>query len=104
MSDSPHQKTVEGLLRLLCARCEQLSWKKRCLYTNGIDKSIMEVQVYQHSPVEGVGAQQLCRLAYDPFHGKVTQMKYRGRHYHQPGAVVDVLLDLINAESKEVLS
>jgi hypothetical protein len=104
MSDAQHQETVKDLLSLLCTRCEQLSWKKRCLYTNGIDKSIMEIQVYQHSPVEGIGAQQICRFAYDPFSGKVAQMKYRSRYYHQPGDVVDVLLDLINTESKEVLS
>lgn len=103
MIESNEQDVAKDLLALLCARNDQLSWKKRCLYTNGIDKSIMEIQIYQHSPVGGAGAEQLCRIAYDPFAGKVMQMKHRGRHYHQPGSLVDVLLDLINTESKEVL-
>ena len=103
MVEYDHQETVKDLLAHLCNRNSQLSWKKRCLYTNGIDKSIMEIQVYQHYSVEGSGAIQLSRIAYDPFTGKVSQMKYRGKHYHQPGQVVDVILDLIIAECNETV-
>ncbi len=80
-----HQKTVKDLLPHLCHRDTQLSWKKRCLYTKRVDKSVMEIRVYQQNSVEGLGAVQLSSITYDHITGKITQINHRGEYHYQPG-------------------
>jgi hypothetical protein len=98
MQQSTDTEIVKDLLNLLSQRHPHLCWKMRCLYTNGIDNSVLEIKL-QEMP----DAHQVCRLAYNPYSGKVMQMKYRGDYFSHPGDVVDVLLDLINLENKKQL-
>jgi hypothetical protein len=103
MLQSTNNEIVKDLLGLLISRNDQLSWKKRCLYTNGVDSCVMEIKICQKNSPEDGSARQLSRLVYNPCNGMVMQMKYHGNTYHQPGTIVDVLLDLINAETQEVV-
>lgn len=99
MSHSPDTETVKDLLGLLCSRNKRLGWKMRCIYTDGKNNSVMEIKIYQYNEYQNGATNKVCRIAFNPANGQVSQMKYRKEFYHKPGSVIDVLLDIINAET-----
>lgn len=93
MGKAIEKGAVSDLLHLLSAQHKQIGWKKRCIYTNGLDNNVLEIKFYQYSDNHQIG-----RIAYNDFSGAVLQMKYRGDFARSPGHIIDILLDVINKE------
>ncbi|WPP49836.1 hypothetical protein [Catalinimonas niigatensis] len=93
MENILEREAVSDLLHLLSVQHKQIGWKKRCLYTNGVDQNVLEIKFYQQTDNHQIG-----RIAYDADNGAVLQMMYRGDFVKKPGHIVDILLDVINME------
>lgn len=104
MSNSSDTETAKDLLSLLCSRNKKLGWNMRCIYTDVKQNSVMEIKIHQYNEYQNGATNKVCRIAYNPANGQVSQMKYRSEVYHNPGSVIDVLLDIINAESQVPVS
>jgi len=104
MQQHDDTETVKDLLALLCSRNSNLSWKMRSIFTDNNNINYMEVKIHEAHQYNNGSLSQICRLAYKPSSGLVSQMQYRGNFYNKPGTVIDTLLDIINAESRVLVN
>ncbi|WKN31532.1 hypothetical protein PZB74_21530 [Porifericola rhodea] len=95
MENSIEKETINGLLNLITNQHSDISWKKRCLYSNGENNHVLEIRLYQYPDDYPIG-----RIVYNANNGNVIQMKYRGRYNRNSTNIVDVLLDTINMENQ----
>ncbi|MEK6477004.1 hypothetical protein WJR50_05690 [Catalinimonas sp. 4WD22] len=89
------KEAVRDLLNLISTNNKSLEWRKRCIYSNGLDNNVLEIKFYQHPRNTQIG-----RIVYNANNGNVLQMKYRGAVSRAPGHIIDILLDMINLENE----
>ena len=85
---------IKDLLNIIITHNKKLEWKKRCIYSNGLENNVLEIKFYQHPR-----SQQIGRIVYNGNNGNVIQMKYRGKISKAPGNIIDILLDMVNLET-----
>lgn len=86
-----NQEIVKNMLDKLTNMGTDISWKINNSYTDGIEKTIYEVRIYQHD-------QQAGRIAYQAENGQVLNYRYKKLEKRLPITVSDVLLDIIGFE------
>lgn len=94
MSMSVETTAVSDLLHIISNNNQSLEWRKRCIYSNGLDNNVLEIKFYQSPPYQQIG-----RIVYNANTGNVILMKYRGEISKAPGNIVDILLDMVNLET-----
>lgn len=87
--------TMVNLLNKICEKNDQLSWKIKCKYSDGVDQHIMEVVLLKG---------ELQRRAGSIIFKMETGAIIRGRHRGVPSfrkntRLVDALLEILHYES-----
>lgn len=87
--------TVKALLEKLREVNPCLSWELRCKYSDGEGNTLLEVRILRKDIQQVKGS-----ICFREENHKVMNFRYHGVSYmgKKPDNIVDLLLDLINAE------
>ena len=79
------------MLNKLVEMGEGVTWKINNTYTDGIDKTILEIRIYENG-------QQSGRIAFQLETGQVINYRYKSLEKRIPIHITDMLLDVISHE------
>jgi hypothetical protein len=82
---------VRNMLNKLVELGEEVYWKINNTYTDGIDKTILEIRIYEKG-------QQSGRIAFQLETGQVINYRYKKLKKKIPIHITDMLLDVIGHE------
>ncbi|NVJ47919.1 MAG: hypothetical protein HWE21_15725 [Cytophagia bacterium] len=88
-----HEKkeTVRSLLNKLVEIGNNVTWRINNSYSNGIDQTILEIQIFENRLQTG-------RIAFQLENGQVINYRYKEMEKRIPVQIVDMLLDVIGYE------
>ena len=88
-----HEKkeTVRSLLNKLVEIGNNVTWRINNTYSNGIDQTILEIQIFENKIQTG-------RIAFQLEDGHVINYRYKEMEKRIPVQRVDMLLDVIGYE------
>ncbi|WP_420385281.1 hypothetical protein [Roseivirga sp.] len=88
-----HEKkeTVRSLLNKLVEIGNNVTWRINNTYSNGIDQTILEIQIFENRMQTG-------RIAFQLEDGHVINYRYKEMEKRIPVQIVDMLLDVIGYE------
>lgn len=88
-----HEKkeTVRSLLNKLVEIGNNVTWRINNTYSNGIDQTILEIQIFENRLQTG-------RIAFRLEDGHVINYRYKEMEKRIPVQIVDMLLDVIGYE------
>ena len=86
-----NKAVVRSMLNKLVETGNQITWKINNTYTDGIDKTILEIRIYE-------SGQQSGRIAFQLETGQVINYRYKKLVKHIPIHISDILLDVISHE------
>ncbi|MEC7755735.1 hypothetical protein [Roseivirga sp. UBA1976] len=88
-----HEKkeTVRSLLNKLVEIGNNVTWRINNTYSNGIDQTILEIQIFENKIQTG-------RIAFQLEDGHVINYRYKEMEKRIPVQIVDMLLDVIGYE------
>ena len=88
-----HEKkeTVRSLLNKLVEIGNNVTWRINNSYSNGIDQTILEIQISENKMQTG-------RIAFQLEDGHVINYRYKEMEKRIPVQIVDMLLDVIGYE------
>jgi len=88
-----HEKkeTVRSLLNKLVEIGNNVTWRINNSYSNGIDQTILEIQIFENKLQTG-------RIAFQLEDGHVINYRYKEMEKRIPVQIVDMLLDVIGYE------
>lgn len=88
-----HEKkeTVRSLLNKLVEIGNNVTWRINNSYSNGIDQTILEIQIFENKMQTG-------RIAFQLEDGHVINYRYKEMEKRIPVQIVDMLLDVIGYE------
>lgn len=88
-----HEKkeTVRSLLNKLVEIGNNVTWRINNSYSNGIDQTILEIQIFENRLQTG-------RIAFQLESGQVINYRYKEMEKRIPVQIVDMLLDVIGYE------
>lgn len=92
---STEKTLVKNMLIKLQELGKGISWKINNTYSNGIDNTIFEIQIFQDSDQTGL-------IAYQAEDGHVINYRYKNLEKRLPIQIMDMLLDIISYELKLV--
>lgn len=95
-----NQELVRNMLNKLEDIGHSITWNMNNSYTDGIDKTIFELRIYENGLQAG-------RIAYQAETGQVLNYRYKNLEKRLPVQISDIMLDIIGIEmnaSKEVKS
>lgn len=86
-----NKAVVRNMLNKLVEMGERVTWKINNTYTDGIDKTILEIRIYE-------SGQQSGRIAFQLETGQVINYRYKTLEKRLPIHITDMLLDVISHE------
>ena len=88
-----HEKkeAVRSLLNKLVEIGNNVTWRINNSYSNGIDQTILEIQIFENKMQTG-------RIAFQLEDGHVINYRYKEMEKRIPVQIVDMLLDVIGYE------
>ncbi len=86
-----NKAVVRSMLNKLVEMGDQVTWKINNTYTDGIDKTILEIRIYE-------SGQQSGRIAFQLETGQVINYRYKKLVKRIPIHITDMLLDVISYE------
>lgn len=86
-----NKAVVRNMLNKLVEMGESVTWKINNTYTDGIDKTILEIRIYE-------SGQQSGRIAFQLETGQVINYRYKTLEKRLPIHITDMLLDVISHE------
>lgn len=86
-----NKAVVRSMLNKLVDLGEGVTWKINNTYTDGIDKTILEIRIYENG-------QQSGRIAFQLETGQVINYRYKSLEKRLPIHITDMLLDVISHE------
>ena len=86
-----NKAVVRSMLNKLVEMGDNVSWKINNTYTDGIDKTILEIRIYENG-------QQSGRIAFQLENGQVINYRYKKLEKRIPIHISDMLLDVISYE------
>jgi len=86
-----NQAVVESMLNKLVEIRNDIKWKINNSYADGIDKTILEVRIYESGFQTG-------RIAFQLETGQVLNYRYKELEKRSPILITDMLLDVISHE------
>lgn len=90
---SAEKNLVTNMLVKLQELGKGISWKINNTYSNGIDNTIFEIQIFQNDDQTGL-------IAYQAEDGHVINYRYKSLEKRLPIQIMDMLLDIISYELK----
>ncbi len=84
---------VKNMLTKLEELGREISWKINNTYSNGINNTIFEIQIFEQSTQTGL-------IAYQAEDGHVINYRYKDLEKRLPIQIMDMLLDIISYELK----
>lgn len=84
---------VKNMLAKLQELGKGISWKINNSYSNGIDNTIFEIQIFEQSTQTGL-------IAYQAEDGHVINYRYKNLEKRLPIQIMDMLLDILSYELK----
>jgi len=90
---SAEKNLVTNMLVKLQELGKGISWKINNTYSNGIDNTIFEIQIFQNDDQTGL-------IAYQVEDGHVINYRYKTLEKRLPIQIMDMLLDIISYELK----
>lgn len=88
-------KTIKDLLKKLVHDHPDITWKIKGGYADGMKGGTIELSIYQKPEMTKKGT-----VAYQPESGKIVNFFYKDADGLRPDSIVDLLLDIINLESR----
>ena len=82
---------VKNMLKKLVDIGDQITWRINNSYADGIDKTILEILIYQKGFQSG-------RIAFQAETGQVLNYRYKKMKKRIPIQISDILLDIMSAE------
>ncbi|MFY0593632.1 hypothetical protein [Roseivirga sp.] len=82
---------VRSLLNKLSEVVEGTTWRINNTYSNGIDNTVLEIQIFEKKVQTG-------RIAYQLEDGHVINYRYKDLEKRIPIQIMDMLLDIIGYE------
>ncbi len=84
---------VQNMLNKLQELGRGIIWKINNTYSNGIDNTIFEIQIFEKSNQTGL-------IAYQAEDGHVINYRYKDLEKRLPIQIMDMLLDILSYELK----
>ena len=84
---------VQNMLNKLQELGRGISWKINNTYSNGIDNTIFEIQIFEKSNQTGL-------IAYQAEDGQAINYRYKDLEKRLPIQIMDMLLDILSYELK----
>lgn len=82
---------VRSLLNKLVEVGDNITWRINNTYSNGIDNTVLEIQIFEHKLQTG-------RIAFKLEDGNVINYRYKDLEKRIPIQIMDMLLDVIGYE------
>lgn len=86
-----NKAVVRSMLNKLVEIGDQVTWKINNTYTDGIDKTILEIRIYESGKQSG-------RIAFQLETGQVINYRYKKLVKRIPIHITDMLLDVLSHE------
>ncbi len=83
--------TIRSLLNKLVEIGDNVTWRINNTYSNGLDQTILEIQIFENKLQTG-------RIAFQLEDGHVINYRYKDLEKRIPVQIVDMLLDVIGYE------
>ena len=83
--------TIRSLLNKLVEIGDNVTWRINNTYSNGLDQTILEIQIFENKLQTG-------RIAFQLEDGHVINYRYKDLEKRIPVQIVDMLLDVIGSE------
>ena len=88
-------KAVREILNELVIELPRYRWESICTYSDGVGKTIIELNVYRNG-----GSERAGRIAYQLETGEVLNHSYQGMNGSSPTSILDFVLDIANLERR----
>ena len=92
-------RAVREILNQLVRQLPGYRWESICTFSDGRGRTIIELNLYRSG-----GSRRIARIAYQLETGAILNYSYRSDLGKAPDSVVDLLLDIANAERARILS
>lgn len=86
---------VRSLLNKLVEVGNNITWRINNTYSNGIDNTVLEIQIFENKAQTG-------RIAFQLEDGHVINYRYKDLEKRIPIQIMDMLLDIIGYELETV--